>query len=131
MAPENEANMKQELNVIKKYSLRWSILAAWWEDLNKRHTPLSSNVFNKLEASRIKISSACYSSCEIGCELVDIEAELTSADSSSQDNQTNQWIDLLGAAMDDSIPTMKLLNYSPVNFYYNNCSLRSCSCKTN
>jgi hypothetical protein len=127
--PTGKAQQEQQQGVMKKYGLRWAVLAAWWEDLSKRSASLSENVMGKLEVARTKIASGCFSVCEVGCDLGDIEATLTSIDASLSEKRTDHWIGLLATAMADEVDTIALLKIPAVKFHYNDCKLRGCHCE--
>jgi hypothetical protein len=117
-----------ELSVLKKYGLRWAVLAAWQDDLTNREAELEPELFKKLEASRAKIASGCFTSCEVGCDLQEIESLLTSVDTSLPKPALNRWLKLLGLVMKDDVDVEHLLGVPAVNFRYNDCALRPCSC---
>ncbi len=129
--PEEQASpastdlMVTEFAVLRKYALRWAILAAWDDELQRRGVPTSTRCESRLEESRVKIASGCFGSCHIGCLLGDVEAELVSADASTADGKVDAWIDLLGKAMNDPEAA---LGITAVKFRYSDCIAGSCGC---
>jgi hypothetical protein len=73
----------------------------------------------------VKIASGCFGSCHIGCLLADIEAELVSADASTEDSRVDAWIELLGKAMNDPEVALGL---TAVKFRYSDCVAGGCAC---
>jgi hypothetical protein len=118
----------QEEAVLRQFALRWAVLAAWGDALRLRHVSLPANLGSLLEGARIKTASGCFSVCEVGCDLSRIEAELTSADSSTDHNWVDFWLDLLGHAMSEGEETERLLKVPTVKFHYANCGIKGCSC---
>jgi hypothetical protein len=118
----------QELNVLKQYGLRWAVLAAWRDALHLRHVDLSKEADRLLENARVKISSGCFSVCEVGCDLSQLEALLTSSDASSHHNWVDFWVDMLGHSMTSDAETERILKVPAVKARYNNCGFTFCRC---
>jgi len=114
-----------EIDVLKKYALRWAILAAWNDDLDRRNVATSSACARRMEESRVKIASGCFGSCHIGNVLSEVEAELVSVDGSTDESKASTWIDLLGKAMDNPDSALGL---TAVKFRYSDCLAGSCIC---
>ncbi|MFH1018580.1 MAG: hypothetical protein V1798_10440 [Pseudomonadota bacterium] len=127
--PGTQSRLENELSLLKKYGLRWAVLAAWWDELLNRKVPTAPEIAKRLEASRIRISSGCFSGCEVGCDLQEIESLLTSADASMPAASINRWLKLLGRAMNDRTNVEELLKIPAVHFRYNDCQLRPCGCR--
>lgn len=123
--PASTDLMVTEFAVLKKYALRWAILAAWDDELQGRGVATSTRCESRLEESRVKIASGCFGSCHIGCLLADIEAELVSADASTEDSKVDAWIELLGKAMNDPEVALGL---TAVKFRYSDCVAGGCAC---
>jgi hypothetical protein len=118
----------QDAAVLEKYALRWAVLAAWRTELGQRSVPVPPDVMGSLETSRIKISSGCFSPCEVGCDLRNIEGVLTSVDASSASEQTDKWLDLLGRAMSEGLEPRELLKMPAIRIRFNDCRARGCAC---
>ena len=95
----SEAQAALEEAVLKQFGLRWAVLAGWRDALGLRHLQLPAEVDRLLETARIKIASGCFSVCEVGCDLSQLEGILTSTDASSHHNWVDFWVDMLGHAM--------------------------------
>jgi hypothetical protein len=119
---------EQDAAVLEKYGLRWAVLAAWRTELTQRAVALPTDVLTSLEVSRIKISSGCFSPCEIGCDLRRIEAVLTAIEASSPSEQTDKWLGLLGRAMADRVEPADLLSVPAIRIRFNDCRARGCAC---
>jgi hypothetical protein len=114
--------------VLKQYGLRWAVLAGWHDAMKLRHVALSSEIDHLLENARIKIASGCFSACEVGCDLSELEAALTSTDASSGHNWVDFWVDMLGHSMANDAETERILKIPAVRARYNNCGLSVCRC---
>jgi hypothetical protein len=132
MATEREENRDlratQAEAVLKQYALRWSVLAAWRDALQLRRVVLPDETDRFLEQARIKIASGCFSVCDVGCDLSQLEALLTSADASSHHNWVDFWVDMLGNSMSNEVETQRILNVPAIKARYNNCGLAVCRC---
>ena len=117
-----------EIEILKKFALRWAILAAWRDELADRHTKVPWTCQRALEKARIQIASGCFGSCEVGGVLSKIEADLASADGSSEDCRASTWTDLLGKAMSGLVAPESLLGVAAIRFRYAGCGRGVCAC---
>jgi hypothetical protein len=119
-----------EAALLKKYAVRWAILAAWYDDLGHRKATVPERCASGLSESRIKIASGCFSACSVGCVLSEVEGDLVSADASIDESEANTWIDLLGKVMSESDSDIEyVLGLAPVRFRLSECGLMgSCAC---
>ena len=113
---------------LKHFGLRWAVLAGWRDALQLRRVALPKEADRLLENARIKIASGCFSVCEVGCDLSELEAMLTSTDASSGHNWVDFWVDMLGHSMADDAETERILKIPAVRARYNNCGLSICRC---
>lgn len=130
MAGEDNRDAKsiQEEAVLKQFGLRWAVLAGWRDAMRLRRVPLPPSADRLLENARIKIASGCFSVCEVGCDLSELEAALTSTDASSGHNWVDFWVDMLGHSMADVAETERILKIPAIRARYNNCGLSVCRC---
>jgi hypothetical protein len=124
----DDAKVVHEEAVLKQFGLRWAVLAGWRDALHLRHVALPPEADRLLENARIKIASGCFSVCEVGCDLTELEAALTSTDASSGHNWVDFWVDMLGHSMADDAETERILKIPAVRTRYNNCGLSVCRC---
>jgi hypothetical protein len=124
----SETQAVKDEAVLKQYGLRWAVLAAWRDALNLRRVALPDEIDRLLEKARIKIASGCFSVCEVGCDLSQLEATLTSFDASSHHNWVDFWVDMLGHSMASEAETERILKVPAVKARYNNCGLSVCRC---
>ena len=92
---------KVELSVMKKYGLRYAILAAWAHDLRDQGVAVPPSLSKLFEKVRVKISSGCFSVCDVGCDLGRIEATLFSAATTAGQETADSWVDMLGECMSE------------------------------
>jgi hypothetical protein len=114
--------------VLKQYGLRWSVLAAWMDALQLRGMVLPQELGRLLENARVKIASGCFSVCEVGCDMSQLEAALTSIDASSHHNWVDFWVDMLGHSMASEAETERILKVPAIRARYNNCGISACRC---
>lgn len=114
--------------VLQGYGLRWAVLAAWADQLRGRGVGLAPEVRPRQEEARIKIASGCFSACEVGCILGEIEGTLISADGSTSDTRAGFWTELLAMAMTDRAAAEQLLRIPAVKVYYSDCGAAVCRC---
>ena len=125
---EHNSQRAQDNEVLVRYGVRWAVIAAWHDELSARAVGLPTSLPGQLESCRVKIASGCFSSCEVGCDLGALEAELTAADASSSDCRADYWIDLLGNAMQSGHGMAEALSIPTVKALFNDCERRGCAC---
>lgn len=123
-----DAQNRVEIEVLKRYGLRWAVLAAWADELRGAGAVLPVALAGQLEAGRVKISSGCFSSCEVGCDLAAIEAALVPADAARETSRVTFWLELLGRAMEDDDALERLLRLPAVKVHYAGCGFGRCAC---
>ncbi len=124
----NDLKAMQDEALLKQFGLRWAVLAAWRDALQLRRVTLPEATDRLLENARIKIASGCFSVCEVGCDLSQLEGTLTSTDASSHHNWVDFWVDMLGHSMESDAETQRILKVPAVKARYNNCGLTVCRC---
>jgi hypothetical protein len=117
-----------ERGVLERYGLRWAVLAAWENQLRSRGAAIPQEVRGKMEEARIKISSGCFSSCEVGCVLGDAEGALTSVEGSRADADLGTWTDLLARTMSEKGDTDHLFGISSIKVIWTDCGFGACRC---
>jgi hypothetical protein len=123
-----DTKVVQEELVLKQYGLRWAVLAGWRDALNLRKVQLRADIDRLLENARVKIATGCFSACEVGCDLSQLEGILTAADASTDHNWVDFWVDLLANSMNDNAETERILKIPAIKARYNNCGLSVCRC---
>ena len=123
-----ETRVQHELETLRAYALRWSVLAAWRSELRLHKVPLAVDPAASLERARIKLASGCFSACDVGCDLAAAEAALTAADTSQPESRLEFWLELLGQAMSNTYSLEHFLQIPTVQVHYQNCGIAGCAC---
>ncbi len=89
--------------LLKKFGMKWAVMAALVIDLEKRGVRIPSDVNEELKLVRMKIMSGCFSPCEVGCAFGKLEGQLVAVGSSLRETYLRPWFDLLGQAMEGRI----------------------------
>jgi hypothetical protein len=113
---------KVELSVLKKYGLRYAILAAWAHSLRDQGIAVPSTLAKPFETVRVKISSGCFSVCDVGCDLARIEAVLFTTATTAGQETADSWVDMLGECMSEQAnidEIEKRINVQAVKIHYN------------
>ena len=59
-----------DFEMLKRYGAKWAVLAAMTADMARKGIEVTCDVFESLKNTRSKIESGCFSTCEVGCDLV-------------------------------------------------------------
>jgi hypothetical protein len=111
-----------ELSVLKKYGLRYAILAAWAHSLRDQGIAVPSRLAKPFETARVKISSGCFSVCDVGCDLGRIEAVLFTTATTAGQETADSWVDMLGECMSETANVdeiEKRIDVHAVKMHYN------------
>ncbi|MEW6718824.1 MAG: hypothetical protein AB1346_00050 [Thermodesulfobacteriota bacterium] len=111
-----------ELSVLKRFCLRYSVLAAWQEDLRGQGIMIPASVSKPLERVRVKISSGCFPACDVGCDLGRIEAILFSTATTAGLESADSWVDTLGECMAENAKVEEIegrIKLPSVKMHYN------------
>jgi len=117
-----------EFAQLERLGLRWAVLAAWANQMLSRKVTVPPPVAKQLDEARLKLSSGCFSSCDVTCSLSGVEAALVMADGSTADPQVDYWLGLVGASMAEDIDTAALLGVAAVKIHYSSCFDKKCNC---
>ena len=97
----SDASDKSAFNfeMLRRYGAKWAVLAAMTADMAKKGIAVPSEVFQSLKNARGKIESGCFSVCEVGCDLSQVEGPLFSQGYLLDQQDFQQWSELLAEAM--------------------------------
>lgn len=126
--PMSDDIIHGEEELLKAYALRWAVLAAWQASLLQRGVRTHLELDKQLQSSRVKITSGCFSSCEVSCDLSAVESQLISMDGSCNTPEVDTWLDLLGKAMTQPDETAGILSIPAVKVYFTSCLAPGCTC---
>ncbi len=91
-----------EISVLKRFGLRYSVLAAWDDSLRDHGIAVPANLSKLLERSRVKISSGCFPACDVGNDLGRIEAVLFAAATTAGEESAEAWLESLAECMSET-----------------------------
>ena len=115
-------------DLLKKYGMKWVVLAAWVIDLGRRGVRVPSDVNEELKVSRMKIMSGCFSPCEIACAFGKLEGQLIALGASLGEDYLRPWSDLLGQAMEGRIDPGRVSEIPALEPIANDCKWLACRC---
>jgi len=121
VTPKTEKD-KVELSVLKQYGLRYSVLAAWDDNLRDKGVMVPASVTKPLERARTLISSGCFSVGEVGADLTRIEAILFSVATTAGQESAETWLDTLAECMSPKAnidAVEKKIGFPAVKTYFN------------
>jgi hypothetical protein len=117
-----------EFEMLRRYSAKWAVLTAMTAAMNRQGIALPPVVFEALKTARSKIQSGCFSVCEVGCELSLAEGPVFSECHHLDQQQFQEWSNLLGDAMQGQLDYQRMLGipaFAPVR---NDCRFLACNC---
>ena len=97
-----------ELSLLKRFGLRYSVLAAWEENLREKGVAVRPGVEKMLARARVKISSGCFTACDVGTDLGRIEGILFSAATTAGEESAESWLDMLAECMSEKVLSRRL-----------------------
>jgi hypothetical protein len=126
----DEKNMIQEINynVLKKFGTKWAVLAAMKLDLEKNAVSIPDYLSKELEEAHIKISSGCFSTCEVGCLLGKIEGAFFGFGATVGDAFIDHWSVLLEKAFTGEINYKDISSIPSLVPVYSKCQFLECAC---
>ena len=115
----------------QKYGAIWAVLAAMTADMAQRGIRLPGTVFAALPGRyRSKLVSGCFSPCEIGCDLSQIEGPLFSQGCMLDERDFQKWSDLLAEAMRGNLDYHQILGIPALDPIKNDCRFLACGCSS-
>lgn len=111
-----------ELSLLKRFGLRISILEAWEGSLRAKGISVPPAVSMKLSRARVKVSSGCFSACDVGSELGRIEGSLVSAAGSLGEEEIEPWLEFLAECMSEEKPVEEMeknTRFPAIKMYFN------------
>jgi len=100
-----------------RFRFRWAVLAAWYEQLRARSASVRPETGVLLDQARSDIDSKSFTDRLPGT-LGSVEGALAQAERSRPDDQIAYWMDLLLAAMKQSLDLDRLLGEPAVEAAY-------------
>jgi hypothetical protein len=125
---EQQDDRKVSFESLKKFGMKWAVLAAWVIDLGRRGVRVPSAVNEELKVGRMKIMSGCFSPCEIACAFGKLEGQLIALGSALGEDYLRPWSGLLGQAMEGRIDPGRISDIPALEPVANDCKLLACRC---
>jgi hypothetical protein len=119
---------KVTIELLKKYGVKWAVLAAMVINLRKKGANISFDTSNEIEVSHVKISSGCFSPCDVNCDLSNIEGNLVSMGVNYGEEYMTQWFDLLGKAMSGELDPSQISEIPLLKPIESRCGFLDCTC---
>ncbi|MBU0505004.1 MAG: hypothetical protein ABII18_05130 [bacterium] len=120
---------EDNFDLLKKYGYGWAALTAMCLELEQNKILVPKEVKNNLEKVRVEIRSGCYSACEIGCILSDVEGKLIACGTSKGDNDPNKWTDLFAQAMSGDLEPGHIASIPALQPVIASCDFLKCTCQ--
>ncbi len=128
MATVAQSDREVSFELLKKFGMKWAVVAALVVDLGKRGVRVPSAVNDDLKVARMKIMSGCFSPCEIGCAFGKLEGQLIALGASLGEDYLRPWSDLLGQAMEGRIDPLRVSEIPALEPIANDCKWLACRC---
>lgn len=123
-----EQEQELSFDLLKKYGSKWAVLVAMSIDLSRKGIKLPDEVNESLQILRIKITSGCYSTCEVGCIIGVVEGQLIACGAEFGDSYLNSWIDLLTSAIKGELDYESLIQIPVIEPVKTSCGFLKCNC---
>jgi len=123
-----ETRQEISYDILTRYGSKWAILTAMKMDLEKQDLRMPHNVNAELEVARIKITSGCYSTCEIDCTLSTIEGQMISVGSTLGEAYLDPWIDLMAQSMKGELGYEQIIAIPALKPVQTACGFLKCGC---
>ena len=127
MADVNDARAVT-FDVLKRFGAKWAVLAAMSMGMSRKGIVVPPEVNEKLRVARIKIVSGCFSPCEAGCSLAEVEGQLFSQCDLMTEQEFMGWSDLLGQAMQGELDYERICGIPVLAPVLSDCQFLGCGC---
>jgi hypothetical protein len=117
-----------DFEILKRYGAKWAVLAAMTADMMKKGIQLPPAVTETLQRTHGKIQSGCFSPCDVGCDLAQVEGPLFSQGYLLDQKDFQQWSDLLGEAMQGKLDYQRMMGIPAFDPVKAECKFLGCSC---
>ncbi len=114
--------------LLKRMGAKWAVLTAMTADMIGKGIKVPPAVIEDLKTARIKLGSGCFSPCQVGCELSKIEGQILSQCHLLEDQNVNDWCDLLAEAAQGKLNYERIRGISAVAPVKSDCEILKCIC---
>ncbi len=112
-----------DFEMLKRYGAKWAVLAAMTADMIRKGIEVPPSVMEALKSAHSKIESGCFSTCEVDCDLSQVEAPLFSQGYLLDQQDFQQWSDLLAEAMQGKLDYQQIMNIPALAPVKNDCAV--------
>jgi hypothetical protein len=119
-----------DFEMLRRYGAKWAVLTAMTSDMVRKGIEVPRPVFETLKTARGKIESGCFSTCEVGCDLSQVEGPLFSQGYLLDQQDFQQWSDLLAEAMQGKLDYQRIMDIPALAPVKNDCTFLRCSCSS-
>jgi hypothetical protein len=119
-----------EAGVLRKYGAKWAVLAAMASRMTQEGIQMPPAVYESLRAARSKMLSGCFSVCDVGCDLAQVEGQLFSYCDRLELDAFQEWCDLLAAAMQGKLDYQAICGIAALDPIRADCAFLGCGCST-
>ena len=112
-------------DMYSRFGWKWVVLAYIAGRTLKRGKQLPSGFLQDLTLARTKMESGCYSACDVGADLQDLENKLFPVVLQVNEGELRSMFELIGRAMDGSLEP-KDVDLSPFKVVLVDCSIPKC-----
>lgn len=117
-----------EFEILRRLGGRWAVLTAMSVAMHKKGIPVTADVNENLKLARVKITSGCFSACEVNCALADVECRLFAQGPSLGDEEFMMWSDLLGLAAQGKLDYARIKMIPALEPIHQDCRFLGCTC---
>jgi hypothetical protein len=117
-----------DFEMLKRYGAKWAVLAAMTTAMTRKGIDVPHSVFEALKNVRGKAESGCFSPCEVGCDLSQVEATLFSQCHLLDQQEFQEWSDLLAEAMQGKLDYQRIMGIPAFEPVKTDCGFLRCTC---
>jgi hypothetical protein len=119
-----------DLEMLRKYGARWAVLAAMTSAMVRKGINVPAEVLQALRIARGKIESGCFSPCEVGCDLSQVEGQVFSQCHTLDPQEFQEWSDLLAEAIQGKLDYQRIRGIPALAPVKNDCQFLGCKCSS-
>lgn len=128
MNTQSNAATSQEFEMLKKLGARWAVLTAMATIMLHKRLRMPVEVIEALKTARIKISSGCFSPCEITCDLSKAEGGIFAQCHLLDSEEAEYWSNLLAEAMQGKLDYERIQGIPALSPVRSDCEFLRCRC---
>jgi len=119
-----------EFDMLRRFGAKWAVFTAMTANMIQKGIEVPHAVVEKLKTARSKIESGCFSPCEVGCELAEVECQLFSRCDRLDQQEFQDWCNLLAEAMQGKLDYQRIQGIPALSPVKNDCRFLNCGCSS-